>query len=56
MPSDIGVGTFIDDDSSVFEDDIEWLYAAGITTGCNPPVNNRYCPDSAVTRGQLAAF
>jgi hypothetical protein len=49
-------GSFIDDESSVFEDDIEWLYTAGITTGCNPPINNMYCPDRAVTRGQMAAF
>ncbi len=28
----------------------------GITRGCNPPVNDRYCPDARVTRGQMAAF
>ena len=48
--------TFIDDDDSVFESDIEWMAAAGITKGCNPPVNDRFCPDSVVTRGQMAAF
>ena len=48
--------TFIDDDDSVFEGDIEWMAAAGITKGCNPPVNDRFCPDSVVTRGQMAAF
>ncbi len=47
---------FIDDDSSVFEADIEKLAAAGITNGCNPPENDRYCPDRDVTRGQLAAL
>ena len=47
---------FHDDDSSVFEADIEWLAAEGITTGCNPPVNDKYCPDGDVTRGQMAAF
>ncbi|MDJ0497872.1 MAG: S-layer homology domain-containing protein [Acidimicrobiia bacterium] len=52
----VAAGTFIDDDGSIFEDDIEWLYSAGITTGCNPPVNNSYCPDKPVTRGQMAAF
>jgi hypothetical protein len=41
---------------SVFEDDIEWLAATGITRGCNPPVNDRFCPDDPVTRGQMAAF
>jgi hypothetical protein len=47
---------FIDDDDSVFEADIETIAAAGITLGCNPPTNNRYCPDDTVTRGQMAAF
>ncbi len=34
---------------------IEALYAAGITGGCstNPPM---YCPDSSVTRAQMAVF
>ena len=48
--------TFIDDDSSVFEQDIEWLAASGITRGCNPPLNDRFCPKSLVTRAQIAAF
>jgi hypothetical protein len=48
--------TFIDDDGSVFEADIEWMAATGITKGCNPPTNTRYCPDTIVTRGQMAAF
>jgi hypothetical protein len=49
-------GAFIDDDTSIFEGDIEWMAANGITLGCNPPTNDRYCPDDAVTRGQMAAF
>jgi hypothetical protein len=49
-------GTFTDDDFSNFEADIEWIAAEGITKGCNPPVNNQYCPDDFVTRGQMAAF
>ncbi|MEA2002684.1 MAG: S-layer homology domain-containing protein [Actinomycetota bacterium] len=49
-------GRFIDDDASVHEADIERLDALGITRGCNPPVNDRYCPDLNVTRGQMAAF
>ena len=34
---------------------VEALHAAGITVGCNvsPPL---YCPDDAVTRGQMAVF
>ena len=49
-------GTFIDDDDSIFEADIEALAGAGITRGCNPPHNDRYCPNNPVTRGQMAAF
>jgi hypothetical protein len=40
----------------VFESDIEWLARSGITSGCNPPANDLFCPDDAVTRGQMAAF
>ncbi len=51
------VGTdFTDDNGSVFEEDIEWLAGTGITRGCNPPDNTRFCPDETVTRGQMTAF
>lgn len=53
---DGGGDVFIDDDTSIFEADIDRLATAGITYGCNPPSNNRYCPDEPVTRGQMAAF
>ncbi|MFG0334619.1 MAG: S-layer homology domain-containing protein, partial [Maioricimonas sp. JB049] len=36
--------------------DIAALAAAGITKGCNPPDNTKFCPDESVTRGQMAAF
>ncbi len=49
-------GTFRDDDGNVHEGMIEAVAAAGITRGCNPPANDRYCPDNTVTRGQMAAF
>jgi hypothetical protein len=49
-------GAFVDDDTSVFEADIEWLADAGVTKGCNPPTNDRFCPNENVTRGQMAAF
>ncbi|MFS8496423.1 MAG: S-layer homology domain-containing protein [Actinomycetes bacterium] len=39
-----------------FAEDIEWLADQGITRGCNPPTNTRFCPDDLVTRGQMAAF
>ncbi|KAA3638934.1 MAG: hypothetical protein DWP92_05360, partial [Armatimonadetes bacterium] len=51
-----GTDHFIDDDSSIFEQDINRLAAAGITKGCNPPTNDRYCPHDTVTREQMAAF
>jgi uncharacterized protein YkwD len=47
---------FADDNGSIFEDSIEKLAAAGITQGCNPPANTRFCPDDHVTRGMMAAF
>jgi hypothetical protein len=47
---------FTDDEQHVFEDDIERLAAAGITRGCDPPANTRFCPDRPVTRGEMAAF
>ncbi|MGF1667725.1 MAG: multicopper oxidase domain-containing protein [Acidimicrobiia bacterium] len=50
------VTEFIDDDLSVFESDIEWLASTGVTRGCNPPANDRFCPEDPVTRGQMAAF
>jgi len=49
-------GAFSDDDNSLFETDIEWLAATGVTKGCNPPANDRFCPTDNVTRGQMAAF
>lgn len=39
-----------------FERNIEWLADAGITKGCNPPNNTRFCPEQQVTRAQMAAF
>jgi hypothetical protein len=53
---DRGSVDFVDDNNSIFEADIEKLAAAGITKGCNPPANNRFCPEAELTRGQMAAF
>jgi len=39
-----------------FAADIGLLATAGITLGCNPPANDRYCPNEAVTRAQMSAF
>ncbi|HVR79949.1 MAG TPA: S-layer homology domain-containing protein [Acidimicrobiia bacterium] len=53
---DGGGDWFIDDNGSVFENAIDRLRTAGVTQGCNPPLNDRYCPNDFVTRGQMAAF
>ncbi len=47
---------FIDDEDSIHQGNINALFEAGITRGCNPPDNDRYCPESKVRRGQMAAF
>lgn len=53
----IAAGDFTDvEDSSVFKADIDWLADAGVTKGCNPPSNTRFCPGNDVTREQMAAF
>jgi hypothetical protein len=49
-------GRFVDDDGSLFEAQIERLAELGVTAGCNPPDNDRYCPREPVTRGQMARF
>jgi hypothetical protein len=56
LPAYNGPDRFIDDNGHIFEGAIERLAQAGITVGCNPPANNRYCPNDLVTRGQMAAF
>lgn len=49
-------GTFSDDDGNVHEGAIEAIAEVFITLGCNPPVNDNYCPDDPVTREQMASF
>ena len=49
-------GSFVDDNGSVHEADIEAVSAANVTIGCNPPFNTRFCPLLPVTRGAMAAF
>lgn len=57
-PAEAGTATgFVDvDDTNTFAEPIAWLRAEGITAGCNPPLNNAYCPQAPVSRGQMAAF
>jgi minor extracellular serine protease Vpr len=47
---------FADDEGNIFEGDINELAAAGITKGCNPPVNNEFCPERTLTRAEMATF
>lgn len=47
---------FVDDDGSVFEGEITALAAAGITRGCNPPDDDRFCPGDPVRRDEMASF
>jgi hypothetical protein len=56
LPAYTGPDRFSDDDGDVFEGAIERLAQAGITVGCNPPANDRFCPADSVSRGQMAAF
>jgi hypothetical protein len=32
------------------------MYDEGITRGCNPPDNDKFCPTRQITRGEMAAF
>jgi hypothetical protein len=54
LPS--GVDAFVDDDTSIFESDIDAIAAIGITVGCNPPTNDQFCPDDTVTRAQWSSL
>ena len=44
---------FTDIAGSPFKSDIEWVYTAGITSGCTATT---YCPEGYVTREQMASF
>ncbi|HEX2152749.1 MAG TPA: hypothetical protein VHL52_02105 [Acidimicrobiia bacterium] len=46
---------FADTVGHVFQAEIGALATAGITRGCNPPTNDRFC-DEPVTRAQMASF
>jgi hypothetical protein len=49
-------GRFLDILGNIFENAIVWMADEGITVGCNPPSNTNFCPDDAVTRGEMAVF
>lgn len=56
LPKPDSAIAFGDGLGSLFRDSIAWLADRRITLGCNPPVNDRYCPTRSVTREQMAAF
>lgn len=35
---------------------VDWMKDNGVTVGCNPPSNTKYCPEGNVTRGEMAVF
>ena len=47
---------FVDDDGHVLEGGINRIADAGITEGCNPPANDRFCPNGVLTRAQMATM
>ena len=47
-------GLFIDDDGHPQEQAFETLASSGVVTGCNPPLNDRICPDQHLTRAEMA--
>lgn len=47
---------FSDDSESPFEDAINRIAEADITSGCNPPDNDQFCPDRPVSREEMATF
>ncbi len=52
-----GPDRFVDvPDANAHRADIDSIAAADITRGCNPPENDRFCPDEPVARDQMAAF
>jgi hypothetical protein len=49
-------GTFVDDDGLAEEGYIEAIAAVGVTLGCNPPANDRFCPGRTLARADMATF
>ncbi len=51
-----GEDYFVDVDGDAYEESINRLMAAGVTKGCNPPDNDRFCPDRPLIRAEMASF
>ena len=50
------VDAFVDDNGSPYEEQINSIAAVKVTLGCNPPANDRFCPDRNVSREEMASF
>ena len=50
------VDAFSDDNGSPYEPQINAIAAVRVTLGCNPPDNDRFCPDRVVSRQEMASF
>ncbi len=50
------LGRFSDDDGNLHEANIEAIAEIGVTQGCNPPGNDRFCPFDLVSRAAMATF
>jgi hypothetical protein len=55
LPSPAG-DHFTDDAGMFYEGAANRLFEAGITVGCNPPANTRYCGEQFIPRDQMAAL
>lgn len=49
-------GAFRDDDGHIHEFAIQVMARQGILKGCNPPANDRVCPDRALSRAEMATI
>ncbi len=54
--SPVSGGRFVDLAGSPFSVEAESIAAAGLTVGCNPPLNDRFCPKDPITRAQVVAM
>jgi hypothetical protein len=43
-------GTFVDDNGTPHEGNIEAVFSSGITRACDPPRNSMFCPGDGASR------
>jgi hypothetical protein len=53
VPAKATVNSFIDDNTSRFEPFIETAKENGLVVACNPPANDKVCPNDPVTLGAM---